>query len=99
MALALIRGMSGIVFLLLVPMSTQAQHLTVILLGTGNPIPRLDRFGPSTLVDAGTETLLFDCGRGVAQRLRQLQRPCAALLRFGVNPKAAFWAARGALER
>ena len=56
-------------------MRTQAQNLTVILLGTGNPILRLDRFGPSTLVDAGAETLLFDCGRGVAQRLRQLQRP------------------------
>jgi ribonuclease Z len=75
MALALIRGMLGILFILLVPMSTQAQNLTVILLGTGNPIPRLDRFGPSTLVEAGAETLLFDCGRGVAQRLRQLQRP------------------------
>lgn len=75
MALALIHGMIGILFLLLVPMSTQAQNLTVILLGTGNPIPRLDRFGPSTLVDAGADTLLFDCGRGVAQRLRQLQRP------------------------
>lgn len=75
MALALIHGMIGILFILLVPMSTQAQNLTVILLGTGNPIPRLDRFGPSTLVEAGAETLLFDCGRGVAQRLRQLQRP------------------------
>src|SRR5712691_10787341 len=75
MALAIVHGMIGILFILLVPMSTQAQNLTVILLGTGNPIPSLERFGPSTLVEAGAETLLFDCGRGVAQRLWQLQRP------------------------
>jgi ribonuclease Z len=45
--------------------------LEVILLGTGGPEPVLDRFGPATLVRAGTETLLFDAGRGVSQRLWQ----------------------------
>ncbi len=45
---------------------------TVTLLGTGTPIPRLDRFGISTLVRAGSQTLIFDCGRGVTQRLFQL---------------------------
>jgi hypothetical protein len=45
------------------------QNLKVTLLGTGYPDPRMDRFGPSILVEAGKEKLLFDCGRGAAQRL------------------------------
>jgi ribonuclease Z len=32
----------------------------------------MDRFGPSILVSAGKENLLFDCGRGSTQRLKQL---------------------------
>ncbi len=32
----------------------------------------MDRFGPSILVQAGSENLLFDAGRGCIQRLRQL---------------------------
>jgi len=43
--------------------------LRVTLLGTGNPRPLLDRFGPSLLVEAGEERLLFDVGRGATQRL------------------------------
>ncbi len=44
----------------------------VTLLGTGSPQPVPNRFGPGTLVQAGGQTLLFDCGRGVTQRLFQL---------------------------
>ena len=44
----------------------------VTLLGTGDPQPRLDRFGPSTLVEAGHQRLLFDCGRGTMQRINQI---------------------------
>ncbi|HKC37589.1 MAG TPA: MBL fold metallo-hydrolase, partial [Chitinophagaceae bacterium] len=43
------------------------------LLGTGTPQPLMERFGPSILVQAGSETLLFDAGRGCLQRLRQLK--------------------------
>ncbi len=53
----------------------QAQTLTVTLLGTGDPIPRVDRFGPATLVEAGSRRLLFDAGRGASQRLGQLGIP------------------------
>jgi ribonuclease Z len=53
------------------------QDLKVTLLGTGYPDPRMDRFGPSILVEAGKEKLLFDCGRGAAQRLAQLNIPSA----------------------
>jgi ribonuclease Z len=55
--------------------------IRVTLLGTGRPDPAIDRFGPSTLVEAGGETLLFDCGRGATQRLWQLGIP---LSRVGV---------------
>ena len=47
--------------------------VTVTLLGSGggpNPNPR--RFGPSILVQAGGQTLLFDCGRGASIRLAQI---------------------------
>ncbi len=48
------------------------QTFNVTLLGTGDPVPRLDRFGPATLVEAGEHRMLFDAGRGAAQRLGQL---------------------------
>jgi ribonuclease Z len=43
--------------------------IEVTLLGTGSPIPDARRAGPSTLVRAGGQTFLIDCGRGVLQRL------------------------------
>ncbi len=49
----------------------------VTLLGTGAPPPVLDRFGPSTLVEAGKEKFIFDAGRGAMQRLHQLSIPFA----------------------
>ena len=52
-----------------------AQDLRVTLLGTGTPTPRPDRFGPATLVEAGSKILLFDAGRGVSLRIWQLDIP------------------------
>lgn len=52
-----------------------AQSMTVTLLGTGNPVPAMNRFGPSILVEAGGHRLLFDAGRGALQRLWQLGVP------------------------
>jgi len=49
--------------------------IRVTLLGTGAPVPSIERFGPSILVEAGGQKLLFDCGRGAAQRLWQLNIP------------------------
>ncbi|MBL8384377.1 MAG: MBL fold metallo-hydrolase [Burkholderiales bacterium] len=43
----------------------------VTLLGTGSPNPVMRRFGPGVLVQAGGQSLLIDCGRGVTQRLLQ----------------------------
>jgi ribonuclease Z len=67
--------------LLIVLMSCtiRAQDFKVTLLGTGSPIPIIERFGPSTLVEAGREKLLIDCGRGAALRLWQIHVPLGAL--------------------
>ena len=47
----------------------------VTLLGTGAPPPSLERFGPSTLIEAGGQKFIFDAGRGAMQRLHQLGIP------------------------
>jgi ribonuclease Z len=49
--------------------------IRLTLLGTGVPTPVMERFGPSTLVEAGGDTLLFDAGRGALLRLFQLRCP------------------------
>ena len=51
------------------------ENLKVTLSGTGSVRPRVNRLGPSVLVEAGSESLLFDCGRGASERLFQLQIP------------------------
>ena len=43
--------------------------IDITLLGTGSPIPDPNRAGPSTLVRAGGQAFLVDCGRGVLMRL------------------------------
>lgn len=43
--------------------------IEVTLLGTGSPIPDPDRAGPATLIRAGGQAFLVDCGRGVQLRL------------------------------
>lgn len=64
--------------LLLSTGESPAQNIKVTLLGTGHPFPSIERFGPGTLIEAGGEKLLIDCGRGVAQRLWQLGIPLSA---------------------
>src|SRR5215469_150180 len=54
----------------------------VTLLGTSTPAPRPDRFGPSTLVEAGAEKLVFDCGRSCTTRIWQLNIPLGAVKLF-----------------
>ena len=66
---------SFIAVVALLAVTSCAQDLKVTLLGTGNPRPVMSRFGPSILVEAGKEKLIFDCGRGATQRLYQLKIP------------------------
>jgi ribonuclease Z len=47
-------------------------NFRVTLLGTGTPIPLPGRFGPSTLIEAGDQTILIDAGRGATIRMSQL---------------------------
>jgi ribonuclease Z len=54
---------------------TWANDFRVTLLGTGTPKPQADRFGPSTLIEAGGQNLLIDAGRGATIRLCQLGVP------------------------
>ncbi len=49
-----------------------ADYMRVTLLGTGSPRPSVERSGPAVLVEVGGKYLLFDTGRGVVQRLQQL---------------------------
>ena len=66
------------------PMFSQARgeaenssNLRIILLGTlGGPTFNAQRFGIATLVQAGQENLLFDCGRGLT----------TAMVRMSINP-------------
>jgi ribonuclease Z len=51
------------------------EEIRVTLLGTGTPILDINRFGMSTLVEAGRQKLLFDAGRGVVIRLHQKRVP------------------------
>ena len=53
----------------------ESRFLRVTLLGTGTPQPIMERFGPSILVQAGNQSLLFDAGRGCLQRLHQINLP------------------------
>lgn len=54
-----------------IPARVRAQTIKVTLLGTGSPIPLIERFGPSILVEANGDKLLFDVGRGASVRLWQ----------------------------
>jgi ribonuclease Z len=65
---------------LFIPAPAQsADDFTVTLLGTGMPVPAPDRFGNSTLVEAGGQRLVFDIGRGATIRLWQKQIPLGSI--------------------
>lgn len=44
---------------------------TVTILGSGTPMASTIQVGAAILVEAGSQTLLFDCGRGCTSRLAQ----------------------------
>ncbi len=61
--------------LLTLPKDADADDIKVTLLGTGTPVLNIDRFGMSTLMEAGGKKLLFDVGRGATMRLHQAKVP------------------------
>ena len=66
------RRIAALILLFCFATSASAQDFKVTLLGTGDPIPRPDRWGPATLVQVAGQDLLFDVGRGAATRLVQM---------------------------
>ncbi len=61
----------GVLTFLILAGTGRAEDIRVTLLGTGTPVLNINRFGMSTLVEAGGQKLIFDAGRGVAIRLHQ----------------------------
>jgi ribonuclease Z len=66
------RRSTALLLFLVLSGAASAQDFRVTLLGTGDPIPRPDRYGPATLVQVAGQDLLFDVGRGAATRLVQM---------------------------
>lgn len=66
------KRLTTLILFLTLASTAGAQDFRVTLLGTGDPIPRPDRFGPATLVQVAGQDLLFDVGRGAATRLVQM---------------------------
>ena len=59
-----------------------SDSLKVVLLGTGlGPLVNLQQYGTSTLVEAGKQRFLFDCGRGATLRLAQAGVPIGSITR------------------
>jgi len=50
-------------------------RLKITLLGTGIPNPHINAFGTSTLIEAGDQRVLIDCGRGTVVRMAQMGFP------------------------
>lgn len=69
------KGLILIILLLITSCANAQSPLKITLLGTGSPAPSIERFGPSILIEAGGQKLLFDCGRGAGLRLWQLKIP------------------------
>ncbi|MBT0667426.1 MBL fold metallo-hydrolase [Novosphingobium profundi] len=75
----MLRGLFALLCAAMTISTANAQDMRVSLLGTGTPILNINRFGMSTLVEAGGQKLLFDAGRGVAIRLHQKQVPLSKI--------------------
>lgn len=58
------------------PATPDPNTLTVTTLGTGSPVPSVERMGNSTLVQAAGYNLIIDGGRGIPVRLNQLGMNC-----------------------
>lgn len=56
-------------------LAPSADEMRVTLLGTGSPVPSVNRYGMSTLVQANGYNFVFDAGRGNVIRLTQAGVP------------------------
>src|SRR5579862_4501554 len=67
-----------LVFALPIPLLPQTSRTTVVMLGSGTPIPDPERSGPAVAVVVDSVAYLFDAGTGVVRR-------AAAAARLGVR--------------
>jgi ribonuclease Z len=74
--------MSAAILVLFSTSNVNAESIRVTILGSGGPEPKPDRFGPSTLVEAADETLIFDAGRGATIRLAQAKVSLSTVTMF-----------------
>ena len=72
-------GLPLVLGLLLSPLVVCGQPLRVTLLGTGVPTPSAERYQAATLIEAGSQRLLIDAGRGASIRLWQLGLPLSSI--------------------
>jgi ribonuclease Z len=80
--LSLVLGHSNPIAILAAP-SEASDSLKVVLLGTAvGPLVNLEQFGASTLIEAGSERFLFDCGRSATLRLAQVGVPIGSIRRL-----------------
>ena len=56
-------------------MQADRDILRITLLGTGIPNPHADAFGTATMIEAGDQRVLIDCGRGAVIRMAQAGLP------------------------
>lgn len=61
------------------PVRPDANKMVVTTLGTGSPVPSIERMGNSTLVQAAGYNLIFDGGRGIPIRLVQMGLSCGEI--------------------
>jgi ribonuclease Z len=64
-------------------LAQSSDSIKVVLLGSGaGPPVNLQQYGASTLIEAGGERFLFDCGRGATFRLVQAGVPIGSISRL-----------------
>src|SRR5271170_6973917 len=59
--------------------TARVDEMSVTLLGTGTPTPRICCFSASTLVEAGQQKLSFDIGDGSTTRLFRKRVPLGSI--------------------
>ncbi len=63
------------------PLSAQPSRTTIVMLGTGTPIPDPDRAGPAVAIVVDSTAYVFDAGAGVVRRAAAAERSGVPALR------------------
>jgi ribonuclease BN (tRNA processing enzyme) len=58
---------------------------SIVLLGTGTPVPDPDASGPATAITVGSDVFLVDAGAGITRRMRAAKLPDTGVTAFFVT--------------